>query len=277
MAALPATLGEALALARGRIDAVDARVLLREAASCSAASLVAFSERALAPEAAARYVDWLARRAAGEPVAYLTGYREFFGRDFHVTPATLIPRPETELLIELVLEKVRDAAAPRIVDLGTGSGAIAVTLALEIPTSQVTAVDASAAALAVAADNAARLGAQVRCLHGDWLAPCAGERFDFIVSNPPYVAEQDAHLSQGDLRFEPRSALAAGADGLDDIRRILAAAPASLLPGGCVLLEHGYDQSQAVRTLLREAGFSDVASHADLAGIPRVSLGRWPD
>lgn len=273
---LPTTLGEALALTAGRIDVVDARVLLREAASCSAASILAFPERALDAAAAQRFSDWVARREAGEPVAYLVGYREFYSRDFRVTPATLIPRPETELLIELALEKLGDLAAPRIADLGTGSGAIAVTLALELPAAKLWAVDASADALAVAAENAERLGAPVRFRFGSWYEPLAGERFDLIVSNPPYVAVADPHLAQGDLRFEPVSALASGADGLDDIRCIVAGAPHCLVAGGYLMLEHGYDQAEAVRGLLDAAGFIEVGSYADLAGIARVSLGCWP-
>lgn len=274
--ALPTTLGEALALAAGRIDVVDARVLLREAAGCSAASILAFPERALDAAAAQRFCDWLSRREAGEPVAYLVGYREFYGRDFRVTPATLIPRPETELLVELTLEKLADLAAPRILDLGTGSGAIAVSLALELPAAKLLAVDVSADALAVAAENAERLGAPVRFRFGSWYEPLADERFDLIVSNPPYVAAGDAHLSQGDLRFEPVSALASGVDGLDDLRLIVAQAPRHLVAGGYLMLEHGYDQAEAVRGLLSAAGFIEVGSYADLAGIARVSLGCWP-
>lgn len=276
MPSLPTTLGEALSLATGRIDPLDARVLLREAASCSAASVVAFPERALAPEAAQRYCDWLARREAGTPVAYLVGYREFFSRDFRVTPATLIPRPETELLVEVALEKMRELAAPRIVDLGTGSGAIAVTLALERPDAIVTAVDCAEDALAVAAENAERLGARVRLRFGSWYEALTGARFDFIVSNPPYVAVGDPHLGQGDLRFEPPGALASGSDGLDDIRRIVAGAPHHLEAGGYLMLEHGYDQAEAVRGLLHAADFIEVGSYADLAGIARVTLGCWP-
>lgn len=273
---LPATLGEALALAAGRIELVDARVLLREAAGCSTATLLAFPERALAADAGQRFCDWLERRAAGEPVAYLVGYREFYGRDFRVTPATLIPRPETELLVEVALEKLRDQATPRIVDLGTGSGAIAVTLCLERPDAKVMAVDVSADALAVAAENAERLGAPVRLRFGSWYAPLAGERFDLVVSNPPYVADGDPHLGQGDLRHEPPGALASGADGLDDIRLIVDGAPHHLLPGGYLMLEHGYDQAEAVRGLLHARDFTEVGSYADLAGIARVTLGCWP-
>lgn len=272
----PSTLGDALKWARTQVDAVDAKILLREAACVSAATLIGFPERFLAPEAAQRFVSWIERRVQGEPVAYLLGSREFYGRDFHVTPATLIPRPETELLVELALEHLRDKPHARILDLGTGTGAIAVTLALELPEAEVTAVDFSADALTVARDNAAHLGAKVKCLQGSWLEPVAGCSFDLIVSNPPYIEDDDPHLAQGDVRFEPRTALASGADGLDDIRLILASACAHLAEGGWLLFEHGYDQAERVRMLLREADFEEIASWRDLAGIERASGGRLP-
>lgn len=272
MTALPATLGEALARARGQIALVDAQILLREASGATRAQIVAFPERALAAEAAARFSDWLARRARGEPVAYILGAREFYGRMFRVTGATLIPRPETELLVELALARVAALAAPRMLDLGTGSGAIATSLALERPQADVSAIDFSAAALDVARANALALGARVSFLHGSWYAPLDdAARYDCIVSNPPYIADADQHLAQGDLRFEPRSALASGADGLDDIRHIVAGAPARLRPGGWLLIEHGYDQAGAVRALLAGAGLREAASWPDLAGIERVS------
>lgn len=273
---LPATLGEALALARGQLAPGEARLLLREASGASAAQVAAFPERALDTAAATRYCDWLARRIAGEPVAYLLGEREFYGRMFATSPAVLIPRPDTECLVEAALARIRQLPAARVVDLGTGSGAIAVTLALEAPQAVVCAVDVSSAALAVAQDNARRLGGPVRFVLGDWLAPLAGERFDLIVSNPPYIAAEDEHLGQGDLRFEPRSALASGADGLDDIRRIVTAAPAQLVPGGWLLLEHGYQQGEPVRDLLAQAGLGDIETLLDLAGNPRVSVARKP-
>lgn len=274
MTDLPPTIGAALQWARSLVDAVDARVLLREVAGVSAATLAGFPERALNADAARRYVDWIARRAAGEPVAYLLGVREFYGRPFRVSPATLIPRPETELLIDLAQTRLRGLIQPRILDLGTGSGAIAVTLALECPEPVVTAIDVSAEALAVAADNATRLGARVECLRGSWFEPLAGRSFDLIVSNPPYIAQEDAHLGEGDLRFEPRSALAAGPDGLAEIRRIIMAARDHLAAGAWLLFEHGYDQAERARALLEAAGFTDVASWQDLAGIERVSGGR---
>lgn len=271
---LPATLGEALAQARGRIDSVDARILLREASGATAAQLVAFPERALAPAAAQCFMDWLSRRADGEPVAHLLGEREFYGRVFRVSPATLIPRPDTELLVERALEHLKDRAQPRVLDLGTGSGAIAISLALECPDANVCAVDFSPAALDVAQHNALALGARVDFRSGSWFAPLAGERFDCIVSNPPYIAEADPHLAQGDLRFEPLTALASGADGLSDLCQIITAAPAHLNPDGWLLLEHGYDQADIVRALLADAGFTRVESWRDLAGIERVSGGQ---
>jgi release factor glutamine methyltransferase len=277
MADLPATVGAALAAARGRIPASEARLFLREILGVTAARIAAYPEDNLTPAQAERFADLLARRESGEPVAYLLGVREFYGRDFKVGPAVLIPRPETELIVDLVRERVPAGAAPAILDLGTGSGALAVTLALELPVASVTAVDFSAAALGVARANAEALGARVRFVESDWFAALdAGERFGVIVSNPPYVADGDPHLAEGDVRFEPASALASGPAGLDDIVRIVAAAPAFLTPGGWLLLEHGYDQAAAVRELLLAGGFVEVASARDLAGIERITLGRRP-
>ena len=271
---MPATIGEALAVARGAIPAGEARLLLREILGCSAAQISAYPERCLSAGQAQRFAEMLERRVAGEPVAYLLGEREFYGRSFRVTPAVLIPRPETELIVELVLERLGAGAAPRILDLGTGSGALAVTLALEIPAAQVTAVDFSPTALAVAAANGAVLGAQVRFVESDWFAAVGANAFDFIVSNPPYIADDDPHLGQGDVRFEPSTALASGPLGMDDLHRIAAAAPAFLAPGGWLLMEHGYDQAAMVRDLLCRHRFVDVGSARDLAGIERVTFGR---
>lgn len=275
---LPATLGEALQRARGRIDSVDAKLLLRAASGCTAAALIGFPERPLPPEAARRYAEWLERRVKGEPVAHLVGQREFYGHLFRVTPDTLIPRPETELLVELALRFAAEREAVDILDLGTGTGAIAISLALECAHANVTAVDASTAALAVARDNAQQLGARLRLLHGNWFDAVAQgltqARFDLIVSNPPYIAADDEHLVQGDVRFEPRSALVAGRDGLDDIRHIVSAAPTYMKSGAWLLLEHGYDQASAVRALFAASGFVEIQSWADLAGIERVSGGR---
>jgi release factor glutamine methyltransferase len=214
------------------------------------------------------------RRAAGEPVAYISGRRGFWSLDLEVTPATLIPRPETELLVELALQRLPLAAACSVVDLGTGSGAIALAIARERPHARVTATDASVAALAVAQRNAQRLAiGNVAFVHGDWLAPLAGQRFDLIASNPPYIEAADPHLAQGDLRYEPASALAAGADGLDDIRRIITSAREHLRPGGWLLFEHGWKQGAASRLLLDDAGYAGVFTAPDLEQRERVSGG----
>lgn len=218
----------------------------------------------------------LRRRVEGEPVAQITGVRGFWSLELAVTRDTLIPRPETELLVELALERLPRGEPSQVLDLGTGTGAIALAIASERPLADVTAVDASQAALDVARANAADAGLSVRLLHGDWFAPVAGEVYRMIVSNPPYIADADPHLSQGDLRFEPRSALASGPDGLDALRVITAGAPAHLLPGGWLLLEHGLEQGAAVRALLRAAGFSRVETARDLERRDRISLGQWP-
>lgn len=263
-------LGEAIAGARKLIPASEARLLLMHAGSVSATEIAAHPERDLPSGKVPEFMSLLARRAAGEPIAYLVGRREFYGRDFKVTPAVLIPRPETELLVEVALKKVSRGDTPRILDLGAGSGCVAITLALELGC-EVVAVDVSADALAVARENAERLGARVKFIESDWFGSVEGQ-FDLIVGNPPYVAEGDPHLSEGDLRFEPMGALASG-DGLDAIRRILADAPRHLVAGGWFFLEHGYDQAEAMRTLLEEVGFAELEQHQDLAGIIRISGG----
>jgi len=210
-------------------------------------------------------------------VAYLTGSRAFWSLELKVTPATLIPRPDTETLVEWALERLPPAAALSIADLGTGSGAIALALARERPQCRITATDASAAALAVAQDNAASNQiANVAFRAGRWFAPLAGERYHLIVSNPPYIPAADPHLGRGDLRFEPRSALAAGPDGLDDIRLLVAGAPHHLTANGWLLLEHGYDQAAAVRTLLLQHGYHEVQTRHDATGHERISGGRAP-
>jgi len=271
---MPETIGAALTTARGRIPASEARLFLRDILGCTAAQISAYPERSLSADQALRFAELLERRVAGEPVAYLLGEREFYGRSFRVTPAVLIPRPETELIVELVLARLTPGAAPRILDLGTGSGALAVTLALEIPAAKVVAVDFSAAALLVAKANGAALGAQVRFIESDWFAALDATSFDFIVSNPPYIAAGDPHLAQGDVRFEPPSALASGLVGMDDLGRIATSAAAFLTPDGWLMMEHGYDQAALVRDLLVVHGFVDVESAVDLAGIERVSFGR---
>lgn len=268
------TVAAALAAARAKLPSSEARQLLGHVLKRPAAWLLAHDDQVLAEDDLLAFAALAARRAGGEPVAYLLGYREFFGREFAVAPAVLIPRPETELLVDLAKEAVAALPAPRILDLGTGSGCIAITLALEIPQALVTAVDASAAALTVAGNNADTLGAQLRLLQSDWFGALAGEFFDLIVANPPYIAADDPHLAAGDLRHEPPSALASGADGLDAIRHIVAAAPGYLTCDGQLWLEHGYDQGDAVRTLLATAGLADIEQRCDLAGIIRVSGGR---
>ena len=269
----PLTIAQALARAAPcGVDRLDAHLLLGHVLGRSRTWLLAHDTDLLDAEAQARYLALLARRAEGEPAAYLLGDKEFFGLNLRVTPDTLIPRPDTETLVHWALAHLPIDQPRRVLDLGTGSGAIALALAHERPLADVTAVDASAGALQVALDNAASLGLRLRGLLGSWFAPVAGERFDLIVSNPPYIAEGDAHLPA--LAHEPRSALVSGADGLDDLRRIVAAAPAHLVPGGWLLLEHGWDQAGAVRDLLADAGFRQLQSRRDLAGIERCSGGQ---
>ena len=247
----------------------EARLLLAAATGFSEASVLAHPERELPAPVAATFGEYAARRARGEPIAYILGTKEFYGLPLAVNAAVLIPRPETELLVELAL--ARKPAS--VLDLGTGSGAIALALKRHLPAARVIAVERSAAALAVAQRNAVRLGLEVEFRHGLWFAPVAGERFDLVVSNPPYVAVGDVHLAQGDLRFEPASALVAGADGLAAIREIVAAVAGYLNPGGWLLLEHGLGQDAEVRKLLHAAGLEDIATWPDLAGIARVSGG----
>jgi release factor glutamine methyltransferase len=268
------TLGEALIAARQRIDRLDARLLLQYATGCTHTDLLVRPETPVIAPAYLQFAEWVARRAAGEPLAYLVGEAEFRGRVFQVSPAVLIPRPETEVLIELALEKLHGRPAPSVLDLGSGSGIVAISLALECPAARLTAVDISADALRVAGNNAGRLGASVEFIESDWFAVLAERRFDLIVGNPPYVAEGDPHLALNGLPFEPRLALTDGAadgDGLACIRRIVAGAAAHLQPGGWLLLEHGYDQGAASRNLLSAAGFKESFTHPDLAGIDRVS------
>ena len=266
------TVAEVLDAARRKLPPSEARLLLGNVMDRPAAWLLAHGEQALDEDDLLAFASLVARRAEGEPVAYLIGSREFFGRNFEVSPAVLIPRPETELLVEKALADAGTTA--RILDLGTGSGCIAISLALERPRAQVTAVDASAAALEVASRNATRFGATVRFLKSDWFSALRGERFDLIVANPPYIAFGDPHPSLGDLRHEPTAALVSGADGLDALRHIIGGASAYLAPAGRVWLEHGYDQATAVLGLLSSAGLAGIEQHRDLAGIVRVSGGR---
>lgn len=254
---------------------LEVQMLLQQILAVGRAYLFAHPERMLSEAEEAAYRHLLQRRLAGEPVAYILGEREFFGLNLGVTPATLIPRPDTELLVELALERMPHRHA-RVLDMGTGSGAIALALARQCPDAEVWACDASPAALAVARNNAQQLGlGRVNFIESNWFSAMGEHRFDMIVSNPPYIAAGDHHLAQGDLRFEPLSALASGPDGLDDIRQIVAQAGAHLEQNGWLLLEHGYDQAERVRELLRESGFSAVFSAHDLAGIERCSGGRF--
>jgi release factor glutamine methyltransferase len=270
------TIHVSLQEAEDAIGKVDARVLLCDVLGVDRAFLVANPFHILTETQDARIDMLVARRQMGHPVAYLVGSREFYGRDFAVDESVLIPRPETEHLVEAALERM--AADASVLDLGTGSGAIAVTLACERPRSRVTAVDAQASALATARANGERLApGRVEFLEGSWYEPVAGRRFDVIVSNPPYVAGADPHLARGDLRFEPGAALTDGSpDGLDSIRAIVGGARAHLGPGGWLLVEHGYDQGERVAALLRDAGFESPVLLRDLAGHDRVAGGRLP-
>jgi release factor glutamine methyltransferase len=257
------------------MDRVDAQVILSHVLGVNRAWIAANPMRILTETEDAKIDVLAAQRAMGQPVAYLLARREFYGREFEVTPAVLIPRPETETLIEAALPRLAPQAS--ILELGTGSGAIAVTLAAQRPEASVVATDASEAALQVARGNAMRHGCAERIdfALGSWYEPVGGRRFDLIVSNPPYVAARDPHLARGDLRFEPPQALTDGsADGLDSIRAIVAGAPRHLLPGGWLLLEHGYDQATAVSKLLEAARFDERVCLEDLAGIPRVAGGK---
>ena len=274
------TMGRMDALLRdmgGQLDGAEAELLLAHALGRPRSWLYAHGTDPVDAEVAGAFAALVARRLAGEPIAYLTGRRGFWKFELAVTPATLIPRPETELLVELALARLPPHRALRIADLGTGSGAIALALALERPQATVIATDASDAALAVARTNAADLGiGNIRFRHGDWLAPLAGEQFDLVASNPPYIAQDDPHLRAGDLRHEPALALSSGRDGLDAIRSIVRAAPAHLLPRGWLLLEHGWQQGPAVRGLLHEAGYLEIGTVRDLEQRERVSCGRKP-
>lgn len=258
-----------------RAARLEAQILLGHALGKSRAWLIAHDSEAPAPRQTDLFHKLLERRLAGEPVAYLLGEREFFGMPFRVSPAVLIPRPETELLVELALVHLPPDRPFRVLDLGTGSGAIAIAIARHRPLARVIAVEYSPASLEVARANAARLGAHnVDFRQGSWFSALAPEeRFGIIVSNPPYVANGDPHLARGDVRFEPVAALVSGADGLDDIRAIVSGARAHLAPGGWLMLEHGYDQAAACRALLEASGYGNVASADDLAGIARVTMG----
>jgi release factor glutamine methyltransferase len=266
-----------LRAARARVDAREAELLLAHVLACTPAWLYAHGGAPIDTKASDRFEALLTRREAGEPVAYLTGRRGFWTLDLAVTKDTLIPRAETERLVELALARIPLEAGVRIADLGTGSGAIALAIASERPRARVVATDSSEAALGVARRNAESSGIDnIEFRAGDWFAALAAERFDLIASNPPYVGEGDPHLAQGDLRHEPSAALVSGIDGLDDLRGIAGGAPAHLVPGGWLLLEHGHAQGELVRELLSAAGFIEVQTARDLEDRDRITLGRLP-
>jgi len=256
------------ALSASGLDAREARLLLAEVSGFSQASLIASSERQLPDRIEKSFFEFTSRRKKGEPVAYIVGHKEFYGLDLVVNPAVLIPRPETELLVELALR----SDFSNMADLGTGSGAIAIAIKRHRPNARVVGVEASAAALVVAQRNAVKNAVEIEFRHGRWFEPLSGELFDVIVANPPYVAAGDPHLAA--LGFEPREALVAGSDGLAAIRDIVRQAPAFLARGGRLLLEHGIGQEKAVCALLASAGLEEIATWPDLAGIPRVSGGK---
>ena len=267
---------------RQGLDRLDAQLLLAHALGLHGAQarawLLAHDGDPIPPAAGQRYAELVARRAAGEPLAYLVGQKEFYGLPLAVSPSVLVPRPDTETLVEWAVELLK-ASPPgaRVVDLGTGSGAIALGMKHAVPQAQVTAVDLSDAALAVAKANGERLGLAVRWLAGSWFEPLAGppaEQFELIVSNPPYIAQDDPHLAA--LHHEPPQALASGPDGLDALRHIVQRAGSHLSPGGWLLLEHGYEQAPAVQALLRAAGYTAVSTRHDLAGHPRCTGGQRP-
>jgi release factor glutamine methyltransferase len=255
----------------------EAELLLAQLLQCPRAWLVAHDHDVLEVEARTKFFALVDRRCRGEPVAHILGRRGFWTLDLVVTSDTLIPRPETERLVELALDQLPMANPVRVLDLGTGTGAIALAIASERAHAVVTALDADARALAIARKNAARLGLErVRFLRSDWFSAIAGETFNLIATNPPYLAEDDPHLAEGDLRFEPRHALASGPDGLDAIRSIVAAAPLHLYANGALLIEHGWRQGDAVRAFMATAGFAEVGTATDLEGRERVTTGRWP-
>jgi release factor glutamine methyltransferase len=275
-ASAPSTVAEALNWARRKgLDRLDAQLLLGEAMARPRAWLLAHGEDALATGQAQRFEVRCARRAEGEPLAYLLGEKEFHGVVLQVDRGVLVPRPDTETLVDWALELLpATPARPAVADLGTGSGAIALALAQARPSARVCGTDLSLAALGVARANGARLGNAVEWLQGDWWSALAGRRFDFVVSNPPYIAADDPHLPA--LRHEPRLALTPGGDGLGALRELIAGAPGHLNPGGWLLLEHGHGQAEAVRDLLLRGGFAAPVTHPDLAGRPRCSGGRLP-
>lgn len=256
-----------------RTARLEARVLAGHVLNVTHSWLIAYDNDVLDTEAVVDFRALLARRLSGEPIAYLTGVREFYGYSFKVTPDVLIPRPETELLVECALAHISQGATHEVLELGCGSGCVAIALALKSPLIHITAVDNSPAALMIAQRNAQRLNAHIEFIHSDWYKELTGRRFDLIVSNPPYVAMHDPHLAQGDLRFEPAEALSSGVAGLDALRLIIVNASHHLRPSGSLILEHGYDQAEQVQALLKQAEMTSIQSSHDLAGVARVTSG----
>jgi release factor glutamine methyltransferase len=254
----------------------DIRALMCHALdNASHAWLIAHQDDDVSPELRMTFEALLSRRIHGEPVAYIIGKREFYGLELRVTPDTLIPRPDTETLVETALNRIPQGTPCQVLDLGTGTGAIALAIAKNRPLANVTAIDQSSAALAIAQGNAATLNiANIQCMQSNWFSALAGQKFDMIVSNPPYIEAGDPHLQQGDLRFEPHVALASGADGLDDIRIIIHHAPQHLQPAGWLMLEHGYLQAEAIRTILQQYSFGNIHTTQDIAGRDRVTFGQ---
>jgi release factor glutamine methyltransferase len=277
MTTIAGVLREAVTVLAGNEGRAEAELLVAYGLGQSRTWLFAHDGDSLDAESRARCLALVERRRRGEPVAHILGHRGFWSLDLVVTADTLIPRAETELLVELALKRLPAEHPSRVLDLGTGSGAMALAIAHERPEAVVTAVDLDARTLAVAAKNAARLGLdRVRFLRSDWFSAIVGETFELIAANPPYIAEDDPHLAVGDLRHEPRLALASGVDGLDAIRRIVAEAPHHLSPDGSLLIEHGWTQGVAVRALFTASGFVDVDTAPDLEARDRVTSGRWP-
>jgi release factor glutamine methyltransferase len=255
----------------------DVELLLCHVLDCNRAHLYTWPEQPLSANQSTQFQALLQRRMAGEPIAYLTGHRAFWEFKLKVSAATLIPRPETELLVEQALLRIPEDQAYQVLDLGTGSGAIALAIARERPLSQVTAIEQSSEAMAIAQHNVrSHQLDNIKLLQGDWFSPLQAQPFDIIVSNPPYIAEHDPHLQQGDVHHEPRSALLSGKDGLDAIRAIISQAGHYLDSHGWLLLEHGHDQANAVNALFLKHGFEEICHYTDLSGHVRVSGGRWP-
>lgn len=257
---------------------LDAELLLCKVLAKHRSYLFTWPEQELSSEHYAEFHSLVNQRLQGNPVAYLLGHREFWGMELEVSAATLIPRPDTELIVQLALERLVSYTAPKLLDLGTGTGAIALALAKERPDATIIALDKSAEALAIAERNQLKLRLNnVRLMHSDWFSALdTASYFDLIISNPPYIAEFDPHLEQGDLRFEPRSALSSGVDGLKDLSYLIQTAPPHLKDLGWLLLEHGYDQGLVVNQLLKNTGYTEIACYQDLGGNDRVSLGRFP-